>query len=614
MAADQTLDALMDPSRYIEKVNLGTGEHIDEPILPEQLLVQSHRDYHVVDVYARYVMSWLVDATGNESLVREAMKEVRKIGHRASEALAHAIGVQDHEKISSALFGLKDREYYFRYKKDLLSSEELANRIFRLKETARRKLDAVKKDGQPRVTVLLTGGTGFVGKEILWQAAKDPTIEQMIVLIRPQKIRDRETGEVTKVLSPVERGRQLLAQLWLEVPEAEGKFRFMAGDIEKPRFGLGEPELEQLRTTVTHVIHCAASVAFDDPYEASFKANVLGSLNALELSHELQSAEGSPFVAHLSIETSYIHGRQSHHVAREDEIVFPRNFYNNYYELTKAMASIETEHFMMEKGLRVVQLCPSIVVGDARTGNNRGDLKVVNAPVNAFGRIEETLAGPEGTHTKTQLLARMASMFPGNATAQLNLIPVDRVAEGILAALTHVEAVGERIHLATDRRISAKDMCRILEEELHIHVHLSEPTLHRTVSLPMMTALLTGLRQNKLAGALEKLANIFGGYSEWGQTVHQVGNDVQVLGLSDVRPDTQQIFRMLCRHNKHVQHFGRIRDLDELSRREKVWIDFLADLERLAGRPAGTLTPDEFQAAVELAIDGEAFERRHPLE
>ena len=38
------------PSRYIEKVSLLTGEVLDEPVLLRHLLVQSHRDYHVMDV------------------------------------------------------------------------------------------------------------------------------------------------------------------------------------------------------------------------------------------------------------------------------------------------------------------------------------------------------------------------------------------------------------------------------------------------------------------------------------------------------------------------------------------------------------------------------------
>ena len=32
------------------------------------------------------------------------------------------------------------------------------------------------------------------------------------------------------------------------------------------------------------------------------------------------------------------------------------------------------------------------MIGHSRTGNNRGDTKVLNAPVNAFGRAHEALA------------------------------------------------------------------------------------------------------------------------------------------------------------------------------------------------------------------------------
>ena len=42
-------------------------------------------------------------------------------------------------------------------------------------------------------------------------------------------------------------------------------------------------------------------VAFDDPYEKSFRANVTGTLNALAFSQRLQEDAESPFVAHLGI-------------------------------------------------------------------------------------------------------------------------------------------------------------------------------------------------------------------------------------------------------------------------------------------------------------------------
>jgi len=612
MAESGSLPPELDPSRYVEKVSLATGEVLDEPILPEQLLVHKHRDYHVVDVQARRLMSRIVSATGDEELARRRMKEIRALGKRASEALARALRA-DPEAVSKSLFGLKSKEYFFRFKKHPYGEQEIRATLERLRRQAAERYAAARAGGEPAIRLLLTGGTGFIGKEILWQAAHDEAIAEVVVLIRPKIVRDRGTGEVRRRLSPEERGARLLRQLWLDDDPLRRKFRFVAGDVEEPDLGLAGDDLARLARRITHVVHCAASVAFDAPYEESFRANVVGTLNALRFSHKLQTTPGSPFVAHVSIETSYIHGRQVKAVAREDEIVFPRNFYNNYYELTKAMASLESERFMLSKGLRVIQLCPAIVIGDSRTGNNRGDTKVVNAPVNLFGRAHAALSERKGSffeRSKTSMLARMACVFPGDASAEINLIPVDRVVEGILASLKRPQAIGERVHLATDNRVSAEEIQRIVQQEVGVKVKLAEPTLHRNVTLPVLTTVLCRLKQERLARALEKLGTIFGGYSEWGQTVHAVGNDVRVLGLSPARPDARLAFRMLCRHNRYVQEFGKIRDPDEISRREKIWAELIAELEERWGGRAATMPAAAFQRAVEEALDLERFERR----
>ena len=616
MSEETSLPEELLPSRYIEKVSLVTEEVLDDEIQPKHLLVHNHRDYHLADVQARRFMSRLLKATGDEELVREKMKEVRERGHRTSEMIAKAIGQRDPSKVSKALFGLKKKEYYFRYKKPLISKEEIEAILASMRQEAAERLAAVSEDGRPALRFLLTGGTGFVGQEILWQASQDVDVAEAVVLIRPKEIRDRKTGELLKTLSPAERGEDLLRRLWLDAPEDRAKFRFIAGDVEQPNMGIAEDELEVLQKTLTHVIHCAASVAFDDPYEKSFRANVTGTLNALEFSHSLQTAEESPFIAHLGIETSYIHGRQVNAVAREEEVIFPRNFYNNYYELTKAMASIETERFIVEKKLRVVELCPAIVIGESRAGNNRGDTKVVNAPVNVFGRAHQALSQPKGSfveRSKASVIARMACIFPGDPSAEINLIPVDRVVAGIIAALKKPAAMGRRVHLGTDNRVTSEEMMQIVHEELGIEIKLADPAMHRTFTLPVLTKLLATVKQERLGRALEKLGTIFGGYSEWGQPIHEVGRDVEILGLSEKRPNTSFAFRMLCRHNRYVQNFGQVRDLDDISRREKIWWDFCMGLEQQTGGPAGAMPTEEFRAAIEEGLDLETFERRQPV-
>ena len=601
----------MEPSRYIERISLITGEVLDEEILPRQLLVRYHRDYHVVDIHARHTMSRVVRATGSEEEARRRMKERRKLGYRASEVVAKAIGESDVTKVSKALFGLKEREYYFRYKRLPYEREESQQRISEMQQEVASRLEQVEEGGRLRLRILLTGGTGFVGKEVIWQAAHDPNIAEMIVVVRPREIKDRKTGEILETLTAEQRGEALLRQLWIDAPEHRSKFHFVGGDVEQPDLGIVAEDLERIRSRVTHMIHCAASVAFDDPYEKSFRANVMGTLNALRFSYALQTSSVSPFIAHLGIETSYIHGRQGKKTAREDEVVFPRNFYNNYYELTKAMASIETERFMLDKGLRVVQLCPAIVIGESRAGNNRGDTKVVNAPVNLFGRAQQTLESRSGSwieRSKGSMLARMASVFPGDPSAEINLVTVDRVVEGIIAALKKPQAIGERIHLATDNRITSSLMVRIVNEELGAKVKLAEPTLHRTVTIPALTKLLKALKQEKIAHILGKIGTIFGGYSEWGQPIHEVGNDVEVLDLPLPRPNTEYAFRLLCRHNRFVQDYGKIRDLEEISRREKVWLEFVERLEEAEDEPAGSMPAYKFQGAVFGSLDLGSFD------
>jgi nucleoside-diphosphate-sugar epimerase len=358
--------------------------------------------------------------------------------------------------------GVAERSYIFQFREPShLSEKEVKGRVARLQADARAALKA--RGRAPKLQVLLTGATGFLGKEILVQAADDRNIAQMVCALRPEKIRDHKTKEVVKVLSPQQRGAQLLHRLGITGVRAK-KFRFVDGDIEKPNLGIPAAERAKLEKTLTHIVHCAASVSCDDTYENSYRANVLGARNALELAHRVQNAKGSSFINHIAIETSYIHGRKKRSMALENALAFPRAFYNNYYELTKAMASIDTDRFMIEKGLRVAQLLPSIVIGHSRTGNNYGDTKVVNAPINAFGRSKDQidkLATDMVGRSKARMIAAVAMAFPGDATAELNLVPVDRVVAGIIAALVVPEAIGERIHLATDNRIRTEDIVRI---------------------------------------------------------------------------------------------------------------------------------------------------------
>lgn len=612
MTRSRSKESDLSPNRYIEKVNRATGREIPGPIDPNDLLVHAHRDQNPIEVAAQVIASGFIRTTGRERAVERGLKAINEMAGRGAELASLFIGGRSFERKAKDFLGVVSRDYSFRFREPKhLSPGQVDRRLAKARRDAARKLLA--RGADPRLHVLLTGATGFLGKEILFQAASDSRIARVTAIVRSEKITERKTGEVLRVIEAPERGALLLRRL--AIPEtARGKFDFVQGDIEEPDFGLSARDHEALARSVTHVIHCAASVSFDDPYEASFRSNVLGSINALGFSLSLQSKRGSPFVEHVAIETSYIHGRKRNAMAQEEALVFPRHFYNNFYELTKAMASTETDRHLIEKGLRVVQLLPSIVIGHSETGSNRGDTKVVNAPVNAFGRakeISDKLKDDLAGRPRRMLLEWAGGQFPGDPTAELNFVPVDRVVQGILASLTAPEAIGTRIHLATDNRIRSDDVVRTVREELGVNVRLSDPTIYRNVTLPIVKSVLTRLGEDKLASALEKLGAIFGGYAEWGQPIHSVGNDVRLLGLPIRRPDTEAAFRMLCRHNRYVQHYGRVRDPDEIARREHVWEKALARIEARTGHQAGALRPREFRERLSEELDLEAFSLRN---
>ena len=80
------------PSRYLERVDLSSGEVIPGPIRPEELLVASHRDVHPVDIHARYMTSRMVRATGSEEAALSKLRHMRALGRRIAVRVSHWTG------------------------------------------------------------------------------------------------------------------------------------------------------------------------------------------------------------------------------------------------------------------------------------------------------------------------------------------------------------------------------------------------------------------------------------------------------------------------------------------------------------------------------------------
>lgn len=134
--------------------------------------------------------------------------------------------------------------------------------------------------------VLVTGGTGFVGKvvlEELMRRREELDIERVYLLIRPRRRK-----------SPDERFDHYIAPSKCFSRLGPGWRKYcqpVAGDMLNDGLGLFPEDAAKLHDDLTHIIHCAASIRFDLPIVEASSNNISGALRVLEFAKGCVSLE-----------------------------------------------------------------------------------------------------------------------------------------------------------------------------------------------------------------------------------------------------------------------------------------------------------------------------------
>ncbi|HWF58167.1 MAG TPA: SDR family oxidoreductase [Candidatus Dormibacteraeota bacterium] len=249
--------------------------------------------------------------------------------------------------------------------------------------------------------LVLTGATGFVGGALLAEILTTTTA-RVTCLVRAGDLweaRDR----VVSALRP-----------WLGVELAEESLtRVLAlpADITLPRLGLSEGTWYDLAESSAHIVHCAATVRFDEPLEVARAVNVGGARRIVELA---RAAVGLGALKRaVMVSTTFVAGTTPRAFA-EHELDIGQAF-RNTYERSKFEAEQEVQ--AAGAGLPICVVRPSIVVGHSDTGQTTA-FNVLYVPLRL-------------------LLRRPGSAtLPVRADATLDTVPVDWVAQVILAVLT----------------------------------------------------------------------------------------------------------------------------------------------------------------------------------
>ena len=269
-------------------------------------------------------------------------------------------------------------------------------------------------------SILLTGATGALGSMLLQRLCHQGY--DVICIVRAQ---DRSAAR---------------ARIRALVGEYHERVRVIRGDVTEPRCGVSDFDREILTGQVRRVLHCAASINFQDRKETEL-TNVAGTLHVLELTDILDASH----VLHVS--TAYVVG-DAPYLGEQDLSLGQR--WNNSYEESKFVGEKIVHAWALNRDDRRFTIFrPSILIGceDGTTSTFDGYYRCFE-PIHRLAQNLRARGGkplpPDVSVTSSGVVSVPLAVLL--ADQRVNVVPMDWVTDMIVAA---VEAPGrnETYHL-----------------------------------------------------------------------------------------------------------------------------------------------------------------------